>query len=225
MKNFIILFIAAIFFTNCQSTKNDVLDEQLNMEEQISIEKTESFKRGGDIEKGILFVILETDNPAYTPTYFMEAMLLMDPDAKKETAHRLDIYIDKEITKGREELPLIERVDQELISYFNLQYSILEMEENNAELAAKTLTRILKYSKSPMEWRLLSETLLVARPALTNSEFQKYKSSLQANMFEFIHKTPTLYSGEEAALKNKFKISKERLLKEAKYYSRQLSRI
>ncbi len=219
MRNLILLFVISFLFTNCQSTKNDILDVEENAD------KAEAFKKGDGIGEGIIFVTLEANSPSYSPTYIIEAMQFIDPEAtKQENAYKLNDYLEKRIIKDKKQLDLIERVDHELISYMNLSFNILEMEENNSELAAKTLIRVLKYTKNPIEWRILTNALISGRSSMKNADFQRYKTMLQSRISEFMNNTPSLYDGDVEELKYRFRNAKDRLLMEAKDASFRLSK-
>lgn len=168
MKYTFFYFILISLFISCQSNQAIVEDGE---------SKSEKFLAPETEKNGIIYIASEADNPGYYPVYLAEAIKILHVNKNNtwETgSNDLSSFIQESINKQSNSPDVNLRVDMQIITYINFDNFIFKAAKgvDQYKHAKDNLTLLIKHTQ-PIEWRILTKSLLIAKSELSTSEYEK----------------------------------------------------
>lgn len=188
MKKIVIVFVlGTLLMAGCRNN-------EIHTPSQESIEKSDDFlmvKKTTNEKSPFQYVILETLNSEYQPIMLGNAVGIHHEYSKTDINKGIlefENLISSLDIEDKNELGVQERADLQLITYLNLEHFIFNVVKPNSLFVADNLRRLFKYTE-PLESRILSKALILAKPSLTESEYNdmlNYIMNLNKGGFEHL---------------------------------------
>jgi len=159
-----------------------------------ALEKANNFKNGetnAESHSPFRYVISEIMNPNYSPAIIGEIVNIHFTYSRtniEEGIEKLNEMTNSILEDSPTELSFQDKADLQLILYVSLEHFLLKNNNTDKFAVAESLQKLTKYS-SPLEVRVLSEALIVAKPVLQNADFDEilnYIKDLQENKFKHL---------------------------------------
>ena len=188
MKNLILLItVLSFIFSSCGNKEN-----LFPPPTQEALEKSSNFKNGvksKEDKSPFQYVIQEILNPNYSTSIIGELTYIHFNYSKSNTEEgikKLNEMANKILEDSPTELNFQAKADLQLILYMSLEHFLLNKNNTDIPAVAESLLKLTNYS-SPLEVRVLSKALIVAKPVLAKADFNRianYIYDLQDNKFE-----------------------------------------